>query len=195
MAITGASGVIYGKRLVEELIGRGNKVILIISEAGRKVIQHELAFSISDDIGKAKKEVEKFFNIKKGKGLLSYYDPMDLFSPIVSGSFETEGMIICPASMGTIGRIASGLSHCLIERAADVVIKEKRRLIIVPREMPLNQIHLNNMLTLSKAGAEIVPAMPAFYHHPQNMEDLVYFVVGKILERFDINHNLYKKWR
>ncbi|MDP3013937.1 MAG: UbiX family flavin prenyltransferase, partial [Candidatus Subteraquimicrobiales bacterium] len=134
------------------------------------------------------------FGLSAADEQLEYIDCQNLNSSICSGSYKVEGMIICPCSMATLASIASGISSNLLERAADVTLKEARPLVVVPRETPLNQIHLKNMLKLSQAGALIVPAMPAFYHQPKNIEDLVSFVVGKVLDIFKIEHNLYKRW-
>jgi 4-hydroxy-3-polyprenylbenzoate decarboxylase len=179
VAITGASGVIYGKRLLEMLRQNQVETHLVISRAAEKVIEHELQITRDD--------VEKLAN--------HTYEINDWTAPIVSGSFKTDGMIIIPCSMKTLAGIAQGYSDNLILRSADVTLKEKRRLIIVPRETPLNAIHLRNMLELAKQGAVIVPAMPAYYHSPKRMEDLVDFIVGKILDLVRIEHSLYKRWR
>lgn len=179
VAITGASGVIYGKRLLEMLRQNQVETHLVISRAAEKVIEHELQITRDD--------VEKLAN--------HTYEINDWTAPIVSGSFKTDGMIIIPCSMKTLAGIAQGYSDNLILRSADVTLKEKRRLIIVPRETPLNAIHLRNMLELAKQGAVIVPAMPAYYHNPKEIEALVDFVVGKILDLVSIEHSLYKRWR
>jgi len=178
VAITGASGVIYGKRLLEVLRERKVETHLLVSKAAEKVIKHELETT--------KEELEK---------LASYaYDDEDLTTPIVSGSFKTDGMIIIPCSMKTLAGIAHGYSENLILRAADVTLKEKRKLILVPRETPLNVVHLRNMLDLASQGVSIVPAMPAYYHKPEKIEDLVDFVVGKVLNLLGIEHKLFESW-
>jgi len=179
IAITGASGVIYGKRLLEELRNKKIETHLVISQAAKKIIKHEL--------GTSEKSLEKLAN--------HVHEIDDWSSPIVSGSFKTDGMVIIPCSMKTLAGIANGFAENVILRAADVTLKEKRKLIIVPRETPLNTIHLRNMLELAKQGAYIVPAMPAFYHKPKNIDDLVDFVVGRVLDILEIEHNLYKRWQ
>ncbi len=190
VAITGASGSIYGIRLVEELLKAGSNVNLVISETGKDVLLHETGIDLQGNEKEAGKKAKRYFK----KGALTLFDNSNLFASISSGSHKTEGMIIAPCSMGTLGRIASGHSQRLIERTADVMLKEKRRLIIVPRETPLNQIHLENMLKLSKLNVDIVPAMPAFYQRPRTVDDLVNFVVGKVLDLVGIEHMLFERW-
>ena len=179
IAITGASGVIYGKRLLEVLQDKKIETHLVISEAGKKIIEYEL--------GEPKKSLEKLANYA--------YNVDDWNSPIVSGSFVTNGTVIIPCSMKTLAGIANGFANNVILRAADVAIKEKRKLIVVPRETPLNSIHIRNMLELSKQGVYIIPAMPAFYHKPSGVKDLVDFVVGRVLDSLEIKHDLYKRWQ
>ena len=190
VAITGASGSIYGIRLVEELLKTGCHVNLVISETGKDVLMHETAIDLQGNEEEAGKKTKKYFK----KEALTLFDNSNLFASISSGSHKTEGMIIAPCSMGTLGRIASGHSQKLIERTADVMLKEKRRLIIVPRETPLNQIHLENMLKLSRMNVDIVPAMPAFYQRPQTVDDMVNFVVGKVLDLVRVDHRLFERW-
>ncbi len=178
IAITGASGVIYGKRLLEELRNKKIETHLVISQAAKQIIKHELETS--------EKTLEKLAD--------HVHEIDDWSSPIMSGSFKTDGMVIVPCSMKTLAGIASGFAENVILRAADVALKEKRKLILVPRETPLNTIHLRNMLDLTKQGVIIVPAMPAFYHKPKNIEDLVDFVVGRVLDILGVEHTLYKRW-
>jgi 4-hydroxy-3-polyprenylbenzoate decarboxylase len=179
IAITGASGVIYGKRLLEILCKKNIETHLIISLAAKKIIAHEL--------GTTKESLEK---------IAAYvYEVNDWSSPVVSGSFKTDGMVIAPCSMKTLAGIANGFAENVILRAADVALKEKRKLVLVPRETPLNAIHLRNMLELAKQGAFIVPAMPAYYYNPEDIEDLVDFIVGRVLDVFEIEHNLYGRWQ
>ena len=178
VAITGASGVVYGKRLLEVLQNKKIETHLIISKAAEKIIEHELKTT--------KKDIEK---------LASYvYSVDDLTAPTASGSFKTDAMIIIPCSMKTLAGIAHGYAENLILRTADVMLKEKRKLILVPRETPLNAIHISNMLELAKQGVTIVPAMPAYYHKPKNINDIVGYVVGKVLDCLEIEHALFKRW-
>jgi len=179
LAITGASGVIYGKRLLEVLRNKNVDTHLVISQAAERIIAHEL--------GITKKSLENLAN--------HVYEVNDWSSPLVSGSFKTDAMVIAPCSMKTLAGIANGFAENVILRAADVTLKEKRKLILVPRETPLNSIHLRNMLDLAKQGAIIVPAMPAYYHKPKSIEALVDFVVGRILDLLEIEHNLYQRWQ
>ena len=125
---------------------------------------------------------------------LGYYGGDDFFAPVASGSSAPDAMVVCPCSMGSLGRIAAGLSSSLLERVADVMLKEGRPLLLVPRETPLSAIHLENMLKLARLGVRIVPPMPAFYHHPQSLDDLVDFVVGKVLDQLGVEHRLFKRW-
>jgi 4-hydroxy-3-polyprenylbenzoate decarboxylase len=179
IAITGASGVIYGKRLLEVLRDKKVETHLVISQAAEKIIAHEL--------GTTKESLEKLAS--------AVYEVDDWSSPIVSGSFKTDGMVIVPCSMKTLAGIANGFAENVILRAADVVLKEKRNLVLVPRETPLSTVHLKNMLELANQGVIIVPAMPAYYHKPKSIEDLVDFVVGRILDVLGIEHNLYQRWQ
>jgi flavin prenyltransferase len=184
VGITGASGSIYGVRLIEELLKSGNEVHLIITESGKKVLSYETEYTVE----LLKKHLEEFgSNIK-------IHDVDNLFAPTASGSFKTDGMIILPCSMSTVGEIANGMSKNLVGRSADVCLKERRKLIVVPRETPFNTIHLRNLLSLSEAGAVILPAMPGFYHKPETIEDIIDFVVGKVMDSLGIENNLFKKW-
>jgi len=179
VAITGASGVVYGKRLLKILREKNVETHLIISKAAEKVIEHELEMTKGD--------MEKLAE--------HTYDVDDWSAPVASGSFKTDGMVIIPCSMKTLAGIAHGYSDNLVLRAADVTLKEKRRLILVPRETPLNVVHLRNMLALAEQGVVIVPAMPAYYHKPKDINDLVDFVIGKVLDLLGMEHKLYKRWR
>lgn len=179
LAITGASGSPYGLALVQALADSGHKVIVVISDHARIVCREELEidFPVFDHPN------------------ITLMDDHDISAPVASGSFQTRGMIICPCSMSTLGEIANGISRNLITRTADVTLKEGRKLLLVPREMPFSAIHLENMLKLAKLGVTIMPAAPAFYHKPKKINDLVTFVVGKILDHFAINHELYERWK
>ena len=178
IAVTGASGVIYSKRLLEVLKEKNVEVHLIFSNASEKLIDHEL--------NTTKDELKKFAT--------KTYKEDDFYSPLASGSFLTDGMIVIPCSTKTVAGIAHGYSENLILRAADVTLKENRKLILVPRETPLNAVHLRNQLELAMQGVVILPAMPAFYHKPKKIEDLVDFIVGKVLDSIGIHHNLFERW-
>ena len=178
VGVTGASGVVYAKRLLEVLKEKDIETHIIVSKTAERIIKHELEMDRAD--------FEKL-------GRYCYReDHVD--APLASGSFKTDGMIIIPCSLKTLAGIASGYADNLILRAADVTLKEKRKLILVPRETPLNAIHLRNMLELAKIGVVILPAMPAFYHKPKSIHELVDFIVGKILDIFEIEHELFKRW-
>src|SRR3970040_1436674 len=192
IAITGASGAIYGLRLIQEFLKRGDDVSVIISPSGFLVMEQETGLKLKGDKFRISDALKKYFGRTRGK--MSYYPADDIASCLSSGSSLLRDMIICPCSMGTIGRISCGISGNLIERTADVVLKEKGRLVIVPRETPLNQIHLENMLKLSRMNVDIVPAMPAFYQRPKTVDDMVNFVVGKVLDLIGIDHRLFERW-
>ncbi len=182
VGITGATGSTYALTLIRWLIRGGYPVDAIASETGRQVFEYEtgVRFSLSGIAGK--------------KGLLSIHDNDNLFSSLSSGSNRFESAVIVPCSMGTLGRLASASGSKLIERVADVALKERRRLVLVPRETPLNRLHLQNMLALSSAGAVILPAMPGFYQKPRTIEDMINFMVSKILDAIDIPNDLTKRW-
>lgn len=182
VGITGASGSIYAKRLIEELASKDYLVHVIATDKGKQVFKYELSLDLKQWIQELNQPTVKL------------EDNQNLFAGVASGSHGFDAVIVMPCSMGTLAEISHGLSRNLLCRAADVALKEGRKLIIVPRETPFNTIHLENMCHLSKVGATIIPAMPGFYHHPQTLEDLVNFVVGKVLSYLNINHNLFKKW-
>lgn len=190
VAMTGASGAVYGLRLIGELLRAGERVSLIVTDAGRQVLRHETGLDWSgNDLERQRRVREHFSSIAVDCIALHNF-----FSGVASGSAAADGMVVIPCSMGTAGRIAAGLSGNLLERAADVMLKERRPLLLVPRETPFNTIHLENLLRLSRAGAVILPAMPGFYHGPQTIDDLVDFVVGKVLDQLAVEHNLFKRW-
>jgi len=184
VGITGASGSIYGVRLIEELIKRNNEIYLVITDNGKKVLEYELEINFE----------EWLQNIVENSGMLKVCDINDMFSSIASGSFKTDGMVIVPCSMGTLSKISSGIADTLLTRAADVMIKEKRKLILIPRETPLSSIHLQNMLFLSNLNVMIIPPMPAFYERPKTIEDIVNFTVGRILSSLNVDNDLYHPW-
>lgn len=214
VAITGASGAAYGVRLVDELLASGADVELTISQAGFLLLREELRLLCTDE--NAAEEIRAYINEsrtrrKSGgggsggrkKGLLSrsssdgaftYTPAEDLTSRSASGSSLLRAMVICPCSMGTLARISVGNSGNLIERAADCMLKERGRLVVVPRETPLSAIHLENMLRLTNMGAVVLPAMPAFYTRPETIDDMVSFVVGKTLDILEVENNLYPRW-
>ena len=178
LAITGASGVCYAKRLFDYLQPI-SELHMIFSERGAELLKLELDLTPSYFAGDN----------------VTVYKNTKMNSSIASGSFQSDGMVIVPASMGTIGRVANGISASLIERAADVVLKEKNKLILVPRETPFSTVHLKNLLALDQAGALVLPASPGFYYGPQSVDDLVDFVVARILDRLRVEHDLVKPYQ
>jgi 4-hydroxy-3-polyprenylbenzoate decarboxylase len=178
VAITGSSGVIYGTKTLEALHNLQIETHLILSEWGERNIKIET----DKTIDYVKSLASKHYNIN------------NMAAAISSGSFITDGMIIVPCSMKTLSSIANGYDDNLISRAATVAIKESRKLVIVPRETPLSRIHLENMLKLSEIGVTVLPAMPGFYYKPKSMDDLIVHIVGKILDQFRIDHNLFRRW-
>lgn len=178
VGITGASGAIYGYRLLNQLATAGKEVHAIISEPGEELLSMEL--------GIGRDEVAKIVNC--------IYTNGDMKSPLSSGSFLFNSMVIAPCSMKTLGAIASGISSALIPRVAEVCLKENRRLILVPRETPLSLVHIKNMETAAMAGATILPAMPGFYHEPKTVESMVDHVVGKILDQLGVEHDIFRRW-
>ena len=192
LAFTGASGMPYGIRLLECLLEAGCHVQLLYSQVAQIVARQEMDLELP---GRAA-DTETFFRNRFAglPGTLAVYGREEWFAPVASGSNPPEAMIVCPCTMGTLAAIAQGLASNLIERAADVVLKEGRKLILVPRETPFSAIHLENMLRLSRAGAIILPPNPGFYHHPQNVGDLVDFVVARLLDQVGVEHALMRRW-
>lgn len=188
IGITGASGAAYGVRLCRFMLSAGEHVHLIITDAGWRVLKEELGWDA------ARRQDTIAAQFPGGPGKLEYYPNQDIGGKTASGSFLTKGMVIVPCSMGTLSAIANGASDNLLERTADVMLKESRKLIMVPRETPLHAIHLENMLKLARMGVRIVPAMPAFYQGPQSMDDMVDFIVGKIADSMELEHDLYTRW-
>lgn len=217
VAMTGASGAIYAVRLLEVLLVSGHTIHLTISKSAALVLDKELGINVDlrnfseqqllphvDELeedtalaglksGRSSPDISSIFTDAK-KGRIVYHHYEDFTAGIASGSFLTGGMVICPCSMGTLATIAGGHSENLIQRAADVHLKEGRKLILVPRETPLSSIQLANMKTLADAGATVMPAMPGFYHTPRSIQDLIDFVVGRICDHLGIEHKLFKRW-
>ncbi len=184
VGITGASGSIYAVRLIEELLKKGHNVELVLTENGSKVFEYELNYNI----------VEFMSTCHNWRGNINLHEIDNLFAPIASGSYQVKDVILLPCSMATLAKIATGVTDNLITRAADVALKEKRGLIILPRETPLNSIHLENMLKLTKIGVTILPPMPAFYHKPNTVEELIDATVGRVLDNLKISHDLCRSW-
>jgi 4-hydroxy-3-polyprenylbenzoate decarboxylase len=192
VAFTGASGLPYGMRLVECLIAAGVKIQLLYSQAAQVVAKQEMDFTLPSRPAETEAEFTERF--KAAPGQIRVYGLQEWFAPLASGSNPPDAYVICPCTMGTLAKIAAGMADDLICRAADVVLKEGRKLIIVPRESPFSVIHLENMLRLARAGAVILPPNPGFYHHPANIQDVVDFVVARILDQLHIPHQLMAPW-
>ena len=192
LALTGASGMPYGIRLLECLLEAGCHVQLLYSQVAQIVARQEMNL----DLPARAKEAEIFFRERflALPGKLDVYGREEWFAPVASGSNPPDAMVVCPCTMGTLASIAQGLASNLIERAADVVLKEGRKLVLVPRETPFSAIHLENMLRLSRAGAVVLPPNPGFYHHPQSIADMVDFVVARILDQLAVPHLLMQRW-
>jgi 4-hydroxy-3-polyprenylbenzoate decarboxylase len=192
VAITGASGSPYAMRLIEVLLAAGCTVSVIISKAAQLVMATETEYKIPGQVRGQEEYLREHFRADEKQ--LKVYGREDWMSPWASGSGRNGAMVICPCSTGTLSAVATGASNNLIERAADVALKERRQLILVPRETPFSTLHLQNMLTLSQMGAVILPASPGFYRQPQSIEDLIDFVVARILNQLNIEHNLLPRW-
>ena len=194
VAITGASGSVYGMRLIEQLVLAGHDVSVVFTNSGRDVTAFELGFDLpTEDARVAAVALAAFLELPAADKLRVAY-PDSMFDAIASGSHRTDAMIVAPCSMGFLASVAHGMADDLPERAADVMLKERRPLVLVPRETPLSLVHLRNLTAAAEAGAIIVPAMPAFYAKPQSIDDLVGFVVGKVLDVLDVEHSLFKRW-
>lgn len=197
VAVTGASGVLYVRRLVAALLQADREVHLTLSSAAALVFEQELGASLNleefngcEFLGP---DLEQY-QLQEKLPRLKYYHQHNFFAGMASGSFRTDGMVVCPCSMGTLGALANGLSSNLIHRAADVHLKERRKLILVPRETPLSSIQLDNMKRLVDAGAVVLPAMPGFYHQPQSIDDLINFVVSRICDHLQVETQLSQRW-
>ncbi len=192
LALTGASGAIYGLRLGEELLANGVRLTMLISSAGFAVLKQETGLDWHGGREKILRHLRDHFHA--GVSQLDYFTDDDFMAPVASGSRAPDAMVVCPCSMGTLSRIAAGNSGTLLERVADVMLKERRPLVVVPRETPLSEIHLENMLKLARMGVRLVPAMPAFYHNPRSIDELVDFMVGKVLDSLRVANTLYRRW-
>jgi len=207
LAMTGASGSIFGVRVLEELV-KTSEVHLVISsntfqiirdETGRDWVGSNQQKNRSQESGpssqnKKQETTEEIIREQFGTDRIFFYEDKQMYAPVASGSFKTDGMFVVPCTMKTLAGIANGYANNLIERAADVVIKEGRPLLLSPREMPFSAIHLEHMLKLARLGVRIAPPVPAFYQGPQNLDDMVNFIVGKILDSFGVEHELFKRW-
>ncbi len=192
LALTGASGMPYGMRLLQCLLQAGVRVNLVYSQAAQIVAKQEMDLVLPNRPQDAEKALKE--RLGDFSGELKVFGIQDWYAPMASGSNPGDAMVVCPCTMGTLGKIAGGISDDLICRAADVMLKEKRTLILVPREMPFSSIHLENMLKLSHAGAVIMPPNPGLYHHPQSVQDLVDFVVARVMDHLGVEQGLIGKW-
>ena len=192
IAITGASGAPYGMRVLESLIKGGHHVYLTITGDGLHILNDETGLMLKGSEKDIQLALEKHIATKEGQ--LRYFNEDNMYAPIASGSAKVDGMVVIPCSMKALSSIANGFASNLIERAADVTIKEKRKLIIVPRETPLSTIHLRNLLALSEIGCHIIPAMPAFYHHPKKLQDMIDFLAGRVLDALGVENDLSPRW-
>ncbi|WP_292975750.1 flavin prenyltransferase UbiX [Nitrosomonas sp.] len=192
VALTGASGMPYGIRLLEILLQQGHQVYLLYSQAAQIVAQQEMALTLSTRPKETEAFLNNYFSIEPG--LLRVFGREEWFAPVASGSNPADAMVICPCTMGTLSAVAAGLGQKLIERAADVMLKEQRKLILVARETPFSTIHLENMLKLARSGAVILPANPGFYHRPENIQDIIDFIVARVLDQLGVAHTLMPRW-
>ena len=192
LAFTGASGMPYGVRLLECLLAAGCHVQLLYSQVAQVVARQEMDLALPARPEEAAEYFRKTY--ADLPGTLEVYGREAWFAPVASGSNPPDAMVVCPCTMGTLAAIAQGLADNLITRAADVALKERRPLVLVPRETPFSAIHLENMLRLAQAGAVILPPNPGFYHRPQSVGDMVDFVVARILDHLGVSHTLMKRW-
>lgn len=192
LALSGASGMAYGLRLLECLLAADVQVYLLVSQAAHIVAKQELGVTLPARPGDLQKQLSEGLATRDGQ--LRVFGREDWNAPVASGSNPTDAMVVCHCSMSTLAAIAHGLSDNLIERAADVMLKEHRKLILVPRETPFSALHLENMLTLARMNAVILPANPGFYHRPQSVEAIVDFIVARVLDQLGIRHALMARW-
>ena len=195
VGMTGASGVAYAGRVLEGLLEAGHDVMAVVSDAGRRVMELEAGLALSGVVERDEQLLCDWVQAAARPGTLRYYAVDDVSAPMASGSFHIDGMAVVPCSCGTLARIAHGVSGNLIERAADVTLKERRRLVLVPRETPLSLIHLRNMVAVTEAGAIVLPASPGFYHHPRSIQDLVDSIAGRVLHHLGVETPLAAEWR
>jgi 4-hydroxy-3-polyprenylbenzoate decarboxylase len=192
VAITGASGSPYALRVLQVLLQQGHTIYLCISGDGLKILGEESGILLKGSETDIQSAMVRQLDARGGQ--LRYFNEDNMYTPIASGSTHVDAMVVIPCSMKALSSIANGFASNLIERAADVTIKERRKLILVPREMPLSAIHLRNMLTLAEIGCHIVPAMPGFYHHPKQLQDIIDFVAGRVLDAMGVENTIAPRW-
>lgn len=193
LGLTGASGVTIGFNLLQNLLLNDCCVHLVISKAGIITIKQETGISLSATPERTKEILVKELTLSNSNNLFVYTN-QDWYAPIASGSSVSDAMVVCPCSMATLAKIASGIGEDLLTRSADVILKERKNLIVVPRETPFSAIHLENMLKLAKLGVSIIPPSPAFYSHPKTIQDIIDFIVSRVLDQLGIHNNLIKRW-
>lgn len=192
LAMTGASGAQYGLRLLEVLLSNDVRVHFMISKTGLLVVNSETDFSLPSRAGDMRRYLGKKFSARDDQ--LKVFGKEEWSAPVASGSSAPDAMVVCPCSMATLSALACGASRSLIERAGDVMLKERRPLVVVPRETPVSTIHLDNMLRLSQAGAVLLPANPGFYHRPQSIDELVDFVVARVMDQLSVDTDIVPRW-
>ena len=195
VAISGGSGAPYALRLLELLLGAGHRIKVVVSPAGEKILEIECGLELAGSLAEKEAALTSAVGGRQAELALELFHHKDVAAPISSGSFWHDGMVIVPCSGGTMGRIANGISSDLVSRAADVALKERRRLIVVPRETPLSEIHLRNMIAVTRAGGIVMPAMPGFYHHPTTISDMVDMIVSRILDHLDVQNDIIQRWK
>lgn len=193
VGVTGASGSIYAERFIELATNYYDRIYLIFTESGAQVSDYELKKQDQAERLSLKKVLQKKIP-EQYKDIIRVFDKDDLWAPCASGTSVPDAMAVLPCSMGTLARIASGFSSNLLERSADVILKQRKQLVVCPREAPFNRIHLENMLRLHDAGATMLPLMPGFYNHPESIDDIVDFMCGRLFELLGVDHKLYKAW-
>jgi 4-hydroxy-3-polyprenylbenzoate decarboxylase len=192
IGITGASGSAYGLRVLKALVAAGHQAFVSMTRDGMHILGDETGLLLRGSEADIQRTLEQHLGAREGQ--VRYFDEDNLYAPIASGSAKVDAMAVVPCSMKAMASLANGFASNLIERAADVTLKERRKLVIVPRETPLSVIHLRNMLSLAEAGCHIIPAMPAFYHRPRTVDDLVDFIAGRVLDALGVENALSPRW-
>ena len=195
VGISGGSGAPYTRRVIEGLVQAGHDAKIVVTDAGRRVFEIELGIALTGDPADDTRILTDTLDLGSGSGSIELFGQRNVAATIASGSYECEGMVVVPCSMGTLARIATGISSNLLERAADTALKERRHLILVPRETPLSLIHLRNMTAVTEAGAVVMPAMPGFYHLPESVDDLVDMIAGRVLDGLGVDSTLLRRWQ
>ncbi|MCX8251634.1 MAG: UbiX family flavin prenyltransferase [Dehalococcoidia bacterium] len=195
VGISGGSGAPYTRRVIEGLVEAGHDAKIVVTDAGRRVFEIELGIALTGDPAEDTRILTDNLDLGAGSGSIELFGQRNVAATIASGSYECEGMVVVPCSMGTLARIATGISSNLLERAADAALKERRHLILVPRETPLSLIHLRNMTAVTEAGAIVMPAMPGFYHLPESVDDLVDMIAGRVLDGLGVDSTLLRRWQ